>query len=34
MGTLVASQYAITFAAGPTNIDSKLTVGVKRTVYS
>ncbi len=31
MGTLVASQYAITFASGPTNIDSKLTVGVKRT---
>jgi hypothetical protein len=31
MGTLVASQYAITFATGPTNIDSKLTVGVKRT---
>ena len=31
MGELVASQYAITFAAGPTNIDSKLTVGVKRT---
>ena len=31
MGALVASQYAITFEAAATTIESKLTVGVKRT---
>ena len=31
MGALVSSQYAVTFAAGPTNAKSQLTIGVKRT---
>jgi hypothetical protein len=31
MGALVASQYVVTFATGPTNAKSQLTIGVKRT---